>query len=506
MISNEANNILDLTGRLRNFPSLRDLLPSSLLKGIDFFSDVDAALLDEISGSVSISEFNTGDIICRHGKYDEKFHVLLSGKVTAVIPTPDNPKYELFSLGPGDFFGEEIVFSSEPRENTVIAREKTTTVSLGAEILKPLIKRSSKIMTIMNRLYIDRKLKSDLRSVPIFTKLNPDLFQEVLSRAELLSLPEDRIIFNEGDPGDSFYLIREGEVKVFRHHENEEKLIAILTDGQFFGEMSLMTDERRNATVMTLSQTELVKISSENFISIVERDKDMMAELVVVVRDRTGQQADALRNPEIAVATRRVLELNRDVNRHLDILSQCMVDTEHGSALLATMLGSRYPYVYPRDSACASRFLYRLSISNLNAGETAFRHLQEISRFILKCQRKDGYWGQRYGIDLSDKGIYRQEDNVAHGVIILSRYLLAAKKRNREIPSLDRYLDAISRASEFARRNYYRNELHLFYSTTSIHESAIERGYTIWVNYAYLLMLRLIERLSREFSIGERFR
>ena len=127
------------------------------------------------------------------------------------------------------------------------------------------------------------------------------------------------------------------------------------------------------------------------------------------------------------------------------------------------------------------------------------------ARFIAACQREDGYWGQRYGTAAEDKGIYRQEDNVAHGVTIICRYLLAAAKRGMDIPGVERYFEVVRRGLAFALRNYYRKEIHLFYSTTSIHESAIEEGYTIWVNYAYLCMLKLIGMMGETYGVAKRF-
>ncbi|MDY6969624.1 MAG: hypothetical protein SVR08_13345, partial [Spirochaetota bacterium] len=192
-------------------------------------------------------------------------------------------------------------------------------------------------------------------------------------------------------------------------------------------------------------------------------------------------------------------------NKHLDIITQCSIDTDNGSALLATLPDSRYPYVYPRDSASASRLLYKIVISPLKSSDIAYSILSKVARFILYCQREDGYWGQRYSINGEDHGIYKQEDNAAHGTTILCRYLLAAKHKNISIPNVDKIIEAIKRASEYSLNNYYRSEIHLFYSTTSIHESAIEEGYSIWVNYAYLQMLRLIERIGRSYGVMDKF-
>lgn len=498
-------SIVDLIERLKRVPAFSSLEPSAFFSGIDFFATADSSILAEIAPGVRLDEYPAGAIVCRHGMFDERFHVILSGNVWAVIPTEENPRYRLYSLGPGDFFGEEILYSSGPRESSIIADETLLTLSMDAEVLRRLVESSNTIRGIMERKYIERTLKSDLRRVPIFTNLDEKLFSEVLAKAELVSLPAGCTVFREGDPGDAFYMIREGEVNVFRRSVEGDRLIAILGEGQVFGEMSLLSDERRNATLTTSNQTDLVRISREDFLAIVARDGRMMQELNEVVDERRMHQRDALRNPNIAVISRKLLDLNRMVGTHLDIISQCVVDTRYGAALLATLPGSRYPYVYPRDSACASRFLYRLATSQLNSSEIALRLLGEIARFIAACQREDGYWGQRYGTAAEDKGIYRQEDNVAHGVTIICRYLLAAAKRGMDIPGVERYFEVVRRGLAFALRNYYRKEIHLFYSTTSIHESAIEEGYTIWVNYAYLCMLKLIGMMGETYGVAKRF-
>lgn len=504
-MSLNSYTIPELVSRLNNIPALKTLDPASILKDIQFFSDVDPALIGEIAAGIQVNEYQAGDIICRHGMFDERFYVILTGTVRAVIPTEENPKFRLYSLGTGEFFGEEIIYTSEPRESTIIADGYIFTISMDRPALKRLMEASAGIHTLLEKSYIDRKLRRDLRRVPIFTNLKDRLFEEVLSRAEIIVEPGDKTLFSEGDAGDAFFLIRDGEVNVYRRHENEERLIAILSDGQFFGEMSLVSEELRNATVKTAKRTDLVRIGSGDFMDIMNRDEGMKRELTAFVDDRKLHQRDALKNPNMAVMTRKLLDLNGAVNMHLDILSQCAVDTDRGIALMATLPGSRYPYVYPRDSACASRFLYRLAMSSLKSGEIAQRLLGEIARFITHCQRADGYWGQRYGVNAEDKGIYRQEDNVAHGVSILCRYLLAAHRKNIDIQNPGVYLDAIARGAAYARKNYYRNEIHLFYSTTSIHESAIEEGYTIWVNYAYLLMLRLMERVGNDYGVLDRF-
>jgi hypothetical protein len=82
---------------------------------------------------------------------------------------------------------------------------------------------------------------------------------------------------------------------------------------------------------------------------------------------------------------------------------------------------------------------------------------------------------------------------------------MAAHHRGVSIPQAEEMLGAILKGFEYCSRHYYRNEIHLFFSTTSIHESAIEEGYSIWVNYSYLLMLRLMESVGEAYGVTNRF-
>jgi hypothetical protein len=63
---------------------------------------------------------------------------------------------------------------------------------------------------------------------------------------------------------------------------------------------------------------------------------------------------------------------------------------------------------------------------------------------VVKVIRDDGYIGQRYALSGEEKSIYKQEDNNAHGLIILSNYLLTAEKRKEDIRDIDKVLLSIS--------------------------------------------------------------
>ena len=197
-------------------------------------------------------------------------------------------------------------------------------------------------------------------------------------------------------------------------------------------------------------------------------------------------------------------DINSELEAHFRIIQSCSVKTNDGERiLLAARPESRYPYFYPRDAACASGLLAYLSTSGLSIADDAYGLLKTIAGFVLEVVRDDGYIGQRYALSGEEKSIYKQEDNNAHGLIILSNYLLTAEKRKENIRDIDKVLLSIKNVSQFAIKNYYRPEINLFHSTTSIHESALEEGFSCWTNFAYLKAFTLVSRVNEDFDTSD---
>ncbi|KKM07355.1 hypothetical protein LCGC14_1734780, partial [marine sediment metagenome] len=138
-------------------------------------------------------------------------------------------------------------------------------------------------------------------------------------------------------------------------------------------------------------------------------------------------------------------DLDKELETHFKIIKSCSVKTDGETILLAARPESRYPYFYPRDVACASELLAYLSTSEFSIADDSYKLLKSVANFVLKAIRDDGYLGQRYALSGEEKSIYKQEDNNAHGMIILSNYLLTAKKRGEDIQNIDKLLLSINK-------------------------------------------------------------
>ena len=100
---------------------------------------------------------------------------------------------------------------------------------------------------------------------PLFEVLNKDERDALVKEMELESHEEGSVILHEGDPGDSMYVITEGEVKVFTRSTGKtgSVYLAKLGEGDFFGEVSVLTGKPRTATITASRPTELLRLDKE---------------------------------------------------------------------------------------------------------------------------------------------------------------------------------------------------------------------------------------------------
>jgi len=203
------------------------------------------------------------------------------------------------------------------------------------------------------------------------------------------------------------------------------------------------------------------------------------------------------------ITGRELSRLNDTLSKHMDIIMRCTaVNKKHGRLLLASPPTSRYPYVYTRDSSCAVQLFRRLAGSKYgyDAAGNAYDIMKSMAYFMKDTISPEGSWGQRYSEEGENKSIYKQEDNVAHGISIICNYLLTAEYLKRDVEDLDGFLGCVDRALGYSRKFLYEEELNLFYSTTAIHESAMEQGYTCWVNYSFLYAFSLANEVAEKID------
>jgi len=120
-----------------------------------------------------------------------------------------------------------------------------------------------------------------LRNVPLFSMLSEgqlQLLTRVLSRK---AYPKNSTIIAAGDPTDAMYIVVSGRLKVvMSDKEGQEVILAILNQGEFFGEMGLIAQAPRSATVTTIEPCELLTITRADFNKCLQGNFDLTMNVI----------------------------------------------------------------------------------------------------------------------------------------------------------------------------------------------------------------------------------
>lgn len=189
------------------------------------------------------------DIIIKQGDEGDYFYIVEEGKVEFYVND-----VRVNTSGPGSSFGELALMYNNPRAATVVA---TTDCILWA------LDRLTFRKILLGSAFKKRVLYDDLlKSVPVLQKLNTYERSKLADALETQYFGPNEIIIREGDKGENFYLIEYGEVQVIKEGKG---VLATLGKGDYFGELALLKDVPRQATIKTTKKTKVATLGKSGF-------------------------------------------------------------------------------------------------------------------------------------------------------------------------------------------------------------------------------------------------
>ena len=166
--------------------------------------------------------------------------------------------------------------------NPIAKSHSRPSISL-ALIGRPRLLRLRLLLLTSRRVILARPLL--LYPVPVpraAQDLSPDSVQEMAGCLKEVEFPTDANIICEGDEGNNFYIIREGEVKCTKAGMGE--VSRKLTRGDFFGELALLSSDKRAATVTATKATTVLSLKRDEFTRLLGPLKDLISETAAASR------------------------------------------------------------------------------------------------------------------------------------------------------------------------------------------------------------------------------
>ncbi|HEX3216957.1 MAG TPA: cyclic nucleotide-binding domain-containing protein [Aestuariivirgaceae bacterium] len=128
-----------------------------------------------------------------------------------------------------------------------------------------------------------------LRRVPLFAGVEPTKLKLLAFTSDRMSFEAGQILFEQGDAGDAAYVVLNGSAEVLVNRAGSQIKVADLEKNAIVGEIAILCDVPRTATVRAHERLETLKISKDQFLRLLAEFPDMAIEIMRVLADRLGR-------------------------------------------------------------------------------------------------------------------------------------------------------------------------------------------------------------------------
>jgi CRP-like cAMP-binding protein/Fe-S-cluster-containing hydrogenase component 2 len=315
------------------------------LREIPLLQDLDAKVLETLQPNLYECSFAAGEMILREGEYCDGAYYLIDGTVevrfnssaanapatrlaakprwTAKLTNPfgtgkkskppaaqdtvvvlpeipiDLKPGERALLDQGDIFGEGSALSRYPIATDIVAVSEVKCLLIRTPALRSMLEipELAEFKALFDDRYRQRALRSHFSRVELFKGLEDAVLDRLIAEVELVNFKPGKVIVNQGDVADAFYLVRGGYVKVGVKMGAGSLAATYLRKGDWVGETAVLLDEPWPFSLTALEHVELVKLSRQRVKEILAQFPDVEARLWETMTIRLKQVGHSVGKP-----------------------------------------------------------------------------------------------------------------------------------------------------------------------------------------------------------------
>ncbi|MBX3022308.1 MAG: cyclic nucleotide-binding domain-containing protein [Bdellovibrionales bacterium] len=240
------------------------------IEGLPLFSHFHEQFLEKIVTHSQVVEYNDGQTILRQGDAARELYVLLEGDVEVIRRTSSLTEDWVSIISALSVFGEGALVDDTPRAAQILARRRVTVLCVPVHAIRQVALESQSVRQLevfRNAIMVNQFFASS----PVFRSLSVSSIEFLCSRGTLEYFDEQQTVFKQGERGDSLYLILRGSVDVEVHGMNIKRL----RQGSFFGEIALIANIPRTASIIAAEPSVFFKISSDAFWEVLVEHMDL---------------------------------------------------------------------------------------------------------------------------------------------------------------------------------------------------------------------------------------
>jgi CRP-like cAMP-binding protein len=290
--TNNNDEVVDIFGDEGFFQDEGDTVVRPALKG-DFWNEapllveLDDDVREELRSSIKPSFHEPDQYIFREGDKGDALFLIISGEVAVKKLQPTGEDEEIARLGKMEFFGEFALLADHKRHASILTIQPTSLLKIPKTLIVELGKKFPKIITTLKDFYKIRLQDLMINNLAFFELIAPENRTKYLGNLHFHRFAPNTSIIKQDSKSGGFFLILLGEVEIIHRTNDNEQVLGILGEGEYFGEMALMKRKTAMATVRSVDVVELVQIPAKTFFEILAEHPPIWRRLQEEVSKRT---------------------------------------------------------------------------------------------------------------------------------------------------------------------------------------------------------------------------
>jgi CRP-like cAMP-binding protein/thioredoxin reductase/Na+-translocating ferredoxin:NAD+ oxidoreductase RNF subunit RnfB len=252
---------------------------------VPLFAGLTMLQLREFLLDSDIRVLRPGEVVFKVNDYGNTLFCVAQGEVEIELPPEVGVTLERphVPCPQGEFFGEVGLIAGRRRAATVRAKTDCVLIELARRSALKLINSSNNARQLIERAAVSRQLRAYLSQ----ELTDPDL-EEVIATAGIKQFAAGDTLLREGDTSDdrSVYVIRSGSCTASRRSGGKDVVVAYVPAGHFVGEMALLRESPRAATIKAAVATETIRLDGAAFRRLLDRRPELRDKIERVVQDR----------------------------------------------------------------------------------------------------------------------------------------------------------------------------------------------------------------------------
>ncbi|EGF83549.1 hypothetical protein BATDEDRAFT_18644 [Batrachochytrium dendrobatidis JAM81] len=229
------------------------------------FRSLDEEQYTDVVNAMAEKKITAGEEVIKQGGIGDYFYIVETGALDVFVARNVNGQLQLpakvTDYGPNGSFGELALMYNAPRAATVIATQDSVLWALDRVTFRRILMENT---SRKRRMY-----EAFLEEVPLLVSLEPYERHKIADALESVTFSDGDVVIRQGDVGDCFYIIEAGEATVTQTDENGvDHIMHAMKKGDYFGELALLTDKPRKATISAKGRLKCASLGKKAFVRL----------------------------------------------------------------------------------------------------------------------------------------------------------------------------------------------------------------------------------------------